>query len=241
MDWWNLPGGFPTRQGLAGPFGAHEISPMVSGRLLQPRCRPAGLVDFEPPGSREAGAGKPGRIIGIFCCETPFAVLSSRKLCLPLGRDLREHERMDELQAGSRNTAPHPRRSSSPMSTGRACPQHGIGHQSESRQTCIPFFFREPSPLSESGSYKRAKERDTRKIGPEKELTLTSGPLEQGVEAVFSRAGIPSYFGLEDRILMNLSGHRLRRCVVERFVSGSQGGLASRLSNGESVISLSIP
>jgi len=52
--------------------------------------------------------------------------------------------------------------------------------------------------------------KDARKTGPEKELTLMVSLLAVAREARFSRSGIRSYFGFEDRILMNVPGQMPR-------------------------------
>jgi len=154
---------------------------------------------------------------------------------VPPGRYLGEHEGMNAAHVNSRNTLFHFRQARSPVAPSWSCRRLPAGHLPGTCQACSPIFFRDPRPLSGNRPYKKAKKRDTRKIGPGKGLTLTSGPLEQPVEAMVSRAGIRSYFGVEDRFLMIPFGHWLCRCVLPRCPFGSPGRLASGVPNGGSV------
>jgi len=149
---------------------------------------------------------------------------------VPPRRDLGEPERMDEVQVSSRNTAFHLHQTRSPLVSGRSHARPRFGDQSESRQARRRFFFRDPSPLSRSCAYRKSKERDTSKLGLEQALALTCDSLEKTIEAIFTRAGIRSYFGVDDRILMIPCGHGPRRDVVARCFAGSPGRLASSLS-----------
>jgi len=147
---------------------------------------------------------------------------------------------MDKRLVSCRNSAFQLHESRSPLVSGRSRDRPRFGYRSESRRVGRRNFFRRQSPLSGSRPYRKPKERDTRRIGPEKQLTFTSGPVEIAFEARSSRAGIPLRFGLEDRILMIPSGHRPRRCVVARYLSVSSVGLVP-LTNGGSVSSVSMP
>jgi hypothetical protein len=83
--------------------------------------------------------------------------------------------------------------------------------------------------------------KDARKTGLEKELTLKVSLLAVAREARFSRSGIRSYFGFENRILMNLPGHRPHRGVVAGFTARPIDRRASRLPEGDLEQSLPIP
>ena len=69
-------------------------------------------------------------------------------------------------------------------------------------------------------------------LGLEQELALACGSLETTIEAFLTRAGIRSYFGVDDRILIIPCGHGPRREVVAQCFAGSPGRLASCLSFG---------
>jgi hypothetical protein len=140
---------------------------------------------------------------------------------------------MDEVQVSSRNTALHLHQTRSPLVSGRPHARPRFGDQSESRQARRRFFFRDPSPLSRSRAYRKSSERDSSKLGLEQELALTCDSLEKTIEAIFIRAGIRSYFGVDGRILMIPCGHGPRRDIVARCFAGSPGRLASSRSIGE--------
>jgi hypothetical protein len=83
--------------------------------------------------------------------------------------------------------------------------------------------------------------KDARKTRPKKDLILKVALLATVREARFSRSGIRSYFGFEDRILMILLGQRPRRRVVAGCTAKPSGRRTSRLSEGDLVHSLPIP
>jgi hypothetical protein len=144
------------------------------------------------------------------------------------GRDLGEHDGMDEAPVDSHITLSDPRQAT------------GSGHRSRRGQDRVPFFSRDSSPLWGSPAYRTSKERDKRKTGPEQGLAHTPGLLGEAIEAISHRSGITPYFGFEDRILMIPSGRGPRRCVVAVRSPGSPGGLASRRASGYRVDSLSV-
>lgn len=157
---------------------------------------------------------------------------------------LGEPERMDEVQVSSRITAFHLHQTRSPLVGGRSRVLPRFGDQSESTQARRRLFFRDVSPLSRSRAYRKSEERDSSKLGLEQELALTCDSFETTNEAILTRAGIRSYFGVDDRILIIPCGHGPRWEVLVRWFAGSPGNLASCLSfgfsRGENAVALAV-
>jgi len=129
-------------------------------------------------------------------------------------QDLGGHKLMDTARNRLHNSAFHIRETRPALLRLSALSSRDAGHQFERSQNCSPFF-RVACPVSRWNAYITSKER--REEDPTREgLPLKVALLAAAREARFSRSGIRSYFGFEDRILMILPGHRPRRGVVVR-------------------------
>jgi hypothetical protein len=210
------------------------VGPLVSSSVSRQRVSPnrAGSLFLEAGPHREGNFDGTGDPCQSTATGHPLIKCSD-------GKDLGAQKRMHEEPVSFLNSVVHRCQTRARLLLHRSAGRPRTGHRSGCSQAC-GLFFQNPSPLSRSRAYRNSKGRDTRKSGPEKELALTFTLLAEAMEAILSRSGIRSYFGFEDRIMMNLSGHRPRRRIVAGCSVGSSGRRACRLQNRGFIDSLSI-
>jgi hypothetical protein len=146
---------------------------------------------------------------------------------------------MDKARNTLPNTAFHIRETRLALLPFSAFSPRGRRHQSERSRNCSPFF-RVACPVSRWNAYITSKDkREEDRTGEGLPLKVTL--LAAAREAKFSRSGIRSYFGFEDRILMSFPGQRPRRGVEVRCSIRPSHRRGRGLQVGDYVDCLRIP
>jgi len=149
-------------------------------------------------------------------------------------RNFGEREGMDEAPISSRDAVCSPCRTRPLVAFGWSWNRPQPSRQSKSRQAGGRFFFRDPSPLFASWTYRSARRRDRRRIGVIQEPEPTSGPMEKAIKAI-SYAGLDSV-GLRSRRPDPDDRWRSHAFLLgcDPMLPGSPGRRGSCLSYGES-------